>query len=148
MGFNSGEGTPMAFSGKMSCKHMFTPDNLLMYLSITVHADRFIFSLNLKPRPCEVQVSKIRLKPKRCTTLMGPTAFFSHLYFSLVRAAVSSALLSRSVDFLFRGGRLEVPQEPGPGAVPPRSQGSPPRGMEEPELNISWGEKKKGSEEA
>lgn len=45
--------------------------------------------------------------------------------------------------FLFRGGKLEVPQEPGPGAVPPRSQGSPPRGMEDPDLNISWGEKKK-----
>lgn len=58
-----GECTPMAFSGKtMSCKHVFAPDNL-MYLSITVHADRF-FPLNLKPRLCKVQMSSIRLKTK------------------------------------------------------------------------------------
>lgn len=56
------ECTPTAFLGKMmSCKHVFTPDNLLMYLSITAHTD---FSLNLKPRLCNVQMSRIRLKTK------------------------------------------------------------------------------------
>lgn len=39
-----GECTLMVFLGKMmSCKHVFIPDNILMYLSITVHTHRFIF---------------------------------------------------------------------------------------------------------
>lgn len=89
------ECTAMAFPGMTaSCKHVFTPNNLLTYLSVIVHTESwgvlfvvfffFPFPSNLKPRLCKVRMSRVRLKTKRCMTLTGPPAFFfSSLFYSL-----------------------------------------------------------------
>lgn len=77
-------------------------------------------------------------------TLVGLTAHLISSLFSSWELLFLSALLSRSVDFPFWGGKPEVLQEPGPGALPPCSQGSPSVGMEGPELNISCGGENKG----
>lgn len=82
--------------GMTSPKHMFTPESLLVHLSITEHTDYF---LNSRTKLCNIQMRRIGLKTKPCVTMMGPTAFFLAPISASGELLFPSAQLRGSVGF-------------------------------------------------
>lgn len=138
LGLTWGQCTP---GQTMGFTHSFVPDNLLM----CTHCFLF-FLLESQTQALQGSDEQNQVNKQMLNDPGGPHCP-SHLISSLFSSwelLFLSALLSRSVDFPFWGGKPEVLQEPGPGALPPCSQGSPSVGMEGPELNIICGGENKG----